>query len=159
MPKNKTVFEDCDVLVVGGGMAEGARLKKEFNKNVPAYRLLQEQLVDAFQRGYLLGLDGRKLFVRAQHKLLSQLLQSAGAILAKQWLALADQTLRQEKLDSYIVGWIHDELQTCCPTEEEAQYVGSLYERLSVQAGQACGITKIGITSQSQLGRHWGSTH
>ena len=21
MPKNKTVFEDCDVLVVGGGMA------------------------------------------------------------------------------------------------------------------------------------------
>ena len=145
--------------IVGGGMSEGARLKKEFNKNVPAYRLLQEQLVDAFQRGYLLGLDGRKLFVRAQHKLLSQLLQSAGAILAKQWLALADQTLRQEKLDSYIVGWIHDELQTCCPTEEEAQYVGHLLEKLSVQAGQAFGITKIGITSQSQLGRHWGSTH
>jgi len=39
MPKNKTVFEDCDVLVVGGGMAGtgatfearhwGRNLKKE----------------------------------------------------------------------------------------------------------------------------------
>ena len=145
--------------IVGGGMAEGARLKKEFNKNVPAFRLLQLQLNDAFERGYLIGLDGRKLYVRAQHKLLSQLLQSAGAILAKQWLALADQTLRQEKLDSYIVGWIHDELQTCCPTEEEAKYVSLLFERLSETAGAQCGVEKIRVTSQSQLGRHWGSTH
>ena len=144
--------------IVGGGMKEGAKLKADFNKNVPAFKLLQQQLREAYSRGHLLGLDGRKLYIRGEHILLSQLLQSAGAILAKQWLALADREIKKQQLNSYIVGWIHDELQTACP-KEEAAHVGSLYEALSIQAGKTFEIEKVRITSSSQLGANWSATH
>lgn len=145
--------------IVGGGVKEGAKLKAEFNKNVPAYKLLQDQLINAYSRGYLIGLDGRKLFVRSEHKCLSQLLQSAGALLSKRWLSLVYHEIKQQQLDSYIIGWIHDELQIACPNMEEATHVGALSQRLSEEAGKSFGFSKVAITSQYQLGRNWSDTH
>ena len=36
MPKNKTVYENCDVLVVGGGMAGASLLQDSFKKSEEA---------------------------------------------------------------------------------------------------------------------------
>ena len=69
--------------IVGGSAKDGSRLKKQYDQNVPAFKRLREEVRRAAKRGYIFGLDRRKLYIRSEHKALSQLLQSAGAVLCK----------------------------------------------------------------------------
>tara|TARA_R110002049_G_scaffold98530_1_gene239846 strand:- start:1020 stop:2786 length:1767 start_codon:yes stop_codon:yes gene_type:complete len=145
--------------IVGGGRKEGQRLKSEFNKNIPAFKRLNDDLKRVYKsKGFITGLDQRKLFVRSEHRLLSQLLQSCGAILCKEWVKLIDSKLKEEGLRSYIMGWIHDEVQMACPNEEEAQYVGNLCKRLAQAAGQNYKL-EIPIDAEFNLGNTWSDTH
>lgn len=145
--------------IVGGGRKEGQRLKAEFNKNIPAFKRLNNDLQRVFKaKGFITGLDGRKLYVRSEHRLLSQLLQSCGAILCKEWVKLIDSNLTKDGLSSYIMGWIHDEVQIACPTTEEAEYVGNLCKRLAKEAGENYQL-QIPIESEYNLGHSWCDTH
>ena len=138
----------------------GKKLKADFNKNIPAFGMLLAKLKKAHERGYLVGLDGRKLYVRSEHKLLSQLLQSAGAIICKQWVALCDQKINEQygSDQAYIVGWIHDEIQIACKNEDIANGVGSITSRMAREAGETLKV-KIPIGSEYSVGRTWASTH
>ena len=72
--------------VAGGNTKLGKKLKANYAREVPAFATLQKGISRTFKRrGYLRGLDRRKLIIRggSEHKCLSQLLQSAGAILCK----------------------------------------------------------------------------
>jgi DNA polymerase-1 len=145
--------------IAGGGAKKGNALKEAFNKNIPAFAQLKKNLQVAFRRGHLVGLDGRKLFVRSEHKLLSQLLQSSGAIICKKWVDLIDGEInRQYPKDAYIVGWIHDEVQIACRTEEVAQNVGDIARRMAQETGHAF-KTKIPIAAEFSVGRTWSDTH
>ena len=147
--------------VAGGDAKLGKRLKRNYAREVPAFDTLQKGISRAFKRrGYLLGLDRRKLIIRggSEHKCLSQLLQSAGAILCKKWVALIDQELQQVNGDAYMVGWIHDEVQIACKTQEVADHVGDITRRMAQEAGRAF-ETKIPITSDFSIGRTWSDTH
>ena len=144
--------------IVGGTAKDGKRLKGDFDKNVPAFARLKQELKQAFKRGYLKGLDGRKLFVRSEHRCLSQLLQSAGAILCKQWVAHIDREITKQGLDAYIVGWVHDEVQVACRTKEIAENVGDITRRVAEQTGQDFQIN-LPIEAEYQLGRTWADTH
>jgi DNA polymerase I-like protein with 3'-5' exonuclease and polymerase domains len=144
--------------IVGGSAKDGKRLKDAFDTNVPAFARLKQELKQAFKRGYLKGLDGRKLFVRSEHRCLSQLLQSSGAILCKQWLAKIDQEITKQGLEAYIVGWVHDEVQIACRTKEIADHVGDITRRMAQEAGEAFSF-KIPIEAEYNLGRTWSDTH
>lgn len=146
--------------IAGGGAPEGAKLKKAFETSIPAFGKLRSNIEKAVdRRGYLKGLDGRHLYLRSAHKGLSQLLQSAGAVLCKRWVELIDQEItKQHKGDAYIVGWIHDEVQIACRTEEIANDVGNIAGRMAEQSG-ASFQTKIPIAAEYQLGRTWADTH
>jgi DNA polymerase I-like protein with 3'-5' exonuclease and polymerase domains len=148
--------------IVGGSAKEGKRLKAEFDKNIPSFKSLKNELSQAYKRGYLKGLDGRKLFIRSEHKCLSQLLQSAGALLCKQWLALVDQEIKAQNLenDALIVAWVHDELQIACRTLEVAHNVGDILKRMAQEAGDHFGISKkLPIEADYAVGRTWCETH
>jgi len=69
--------------IVDGTKRDGAKLKAKFLKNTPSLGSLRERVGNASARGYLLGLDGRKLYIRSEHAALNTLLQSAGAIIMK----------------------------------------------------------------------------
>lgn len=144
--------------IVGGSAQDGRRLKADFDKNVPAFKRLKQELNTAYQRGYLKGLDGRKLFVRSEHRCLSQLLQSAGAILCKQWVGLVDEAITRAGLDAYIVGWIHDEVQIACRNEEVAKHVGNITGRMAEEAGRTFQI-QLPIEAEYSVGRTWSDTH
>jgi DNA polymerase I-like protein with 3'-5' exonuclease and polymerase domains len=145
--------------IIGGSAKDGKRIKEEFDTKVPAFKTLKRQLQEALKRGHLFGLDGRKLWVRSEHKCLSQCLQSAGGLLAKKWLALAYAEIKRQGLQSKIIAWVHDEIQIACPTEKEAHHVGNILVRLSEEAGTSFGITKLPITSKYQIGKTWNDTH
>ena len=147
--------------IAGGGVKRGKELKAAFNKNIPAFAQLQNGLRSAFEkRGYLKGLDGRHLMIRSEHKLLSQLLQSAGAIICKQWVALCDQEINKQlgPEQAYIVGWIHDEIQVACKTEEVADHVGNIATGMARETGETFKV-KIPIEAEYSVGRTWADTH
>jgi len=147
--------------IAGGDAKLGKKLKANYDSEVPAFASLKKGISRAFKRrGYLLGLDRRKLIIRggSEHKCLSQLLQSAGAILCKKWVALIDHELQQMNGDAYMVGWIHDEVQIACKTQKDADHVGSITRRMAQASGRAF-ETKIPIASDFSIGRTWSDTH
>ena len=160
-----TTYGGGDTLIgklVGGSSKDGKRLKSEFDKNIPSFKSLKNELNQAYKRGYLKGLDGRKLFVRSEHKCLSQLLQSAGALLCKKWLALVDQEITRQGLqnDALILAWVHDELQIACRTLEVANNVGDILIRMAKEAGEHFRISeKLPIEAEFSVGRTWCETH
>ena len=60
-------------------------------------------------RNYLVGIDGRRVFIRGAHAALNTLLQSAGALLMKRAQVLLDEEI--EGYDFEFVATIHDEWQ------------------------------------------------
>jgi len=146
--------------IAGGGAPEGAKLKKAFETSIPAFGKLRSNIEKAAQqRGYLKGLDGRHLYLRSIHKGLSQLLQSAGAVLCKRWVELIDQEItKHHKGDAFICGWIHDEVQIACRTEEIAHDIGNIAGRMAEQSGLSFD-TKIPIAAEYKLGTNWAGTH
>lgn len=69
----------------------GARLRKSFFDNLPSFKALKDRVGRAAKKGYIKGIDGRKLIVRSEHAALNTLLQSAGAIVMKKALIIFEE--------------------------------------------------------------------
>ena len=98
--------------IVGGTAKDGKRLKEKFLRNTPSLAELRERVGVAAGRGYVLGLDKRRVYVRSAHAALNTLLQSAGAIVMKKALCLLDEYAILWGIDYNFIGNIHDEIQT-----------------------------------------------
>ena len=72
----------------------GARTSQMFRDNTKGYRKLVEETTKSIKDSKIVGLDGRLLNVRAEHKAFNLLLQSAGAIFMKYYLVEVDRQLR-----------------------------------------------------------------
>src|SRR5690606_12207499 len=81
--------------IIGRGRKAGAEMKRRLFKKVPALKQLVEGVQGAATRGHLVGLDGRLLHIRSPHAALNTLLQSAGALICKQWIVESDELLRE----------------------------------------------------------------
>jgi DNA polymerase I-like protein with 3'-5' exonuclease and polymerase domains len=157
-----TLFGAGDALIgqiAGGNASLGRRLKENYDKAVPAFATLKKRLKQAYKRGYIKGIDGRKLKIRSEHRCLSQLLQSCGSIVSKQWVMMTfDEIKKQHGNDAFIMGWIHDEMQIACRNEEVAENVGNIARRMAKEAGVALGL-KIPIAADHSVGKNWCDTH
>lgn len=145
--------------VVGKGAEAGAKLKKSFLKKIPALGSLVEAVQAAAEKGYLIGLDGRKLHVRSSHAALNTLLQSAGALIAKQALIEFDNLIKEKGWQDRVqqVAWVHDEIQVESD-EEIAEEVGELAIASFQKAGEYFKF-RIPITGEFRVGRNWAETH
>jgi DNA polymerase I-like protein with 3'-5' exonuclease and polymerase domains len=97
--------------VAGGGAKRGRILKKNFLDNTPALKHLRSKVADSSKKGWVTGLDGRKLHIRSEHSALNTLLQSAGAVIMKKALVLLDTYAKQYNIDYKFVLNVHDEFQ------------------------------------------------
>ena len=61
--------------LVGGSRADGKRLRQQFLDNTPTFKNLKDQVGRAAKRGYIKGIDGRKILIRHPHAALNTLLQ------------------------------------------------------------------------------------
>ncbi len=147
--------------VVGGSAKDGKRLRASFEKKVAAYKMLKDAVVSASQRGYLLGLDGRRLPVRSQHSALNTLLQSAGAVVMKAALVRFVQEMSLDGLgwgkDYAVIGWIHDEFQIEC-RPELAERVGHGAVSAISGAGTELGF-RCPLDGEFRAGSSWAETH
>lgn len=144
--------------------ARGKELKARFQEGLPAYRHLVKRIAKEARRGYLIGLDGRKLWVKSPHSALNLQLQSDGALLAKKWVCLFYQYMEEA---GYVMGWdgdfvpcawIHDEIQCACRTKEIAEHAQKLCEKAAVDAGKHFNY-RVPIEADSKIGLNWAQTH
>ena len=143
--------------IVGGSSADGRRLKAKVLSNTPALGKLRGRVSTASGRGYLLGLDGRRVAVRSEHAALNSLLQSAGAIVMKQALVLLDQYATLHNIDYKIIGNIHDEIQTEVATKDAERF-----GRLATACIEAAGIhynLNCPLAGEYKVGANWAETH
>lgn len=150
--------------IVGGDAAHGKRLKSKFLRSLPALGRLVEAVRDAAKRGYLTGLDGRKIHVRSSHAALNTLLQGAGALVCKKWLVILEEKLQAAGLkhgwdgDYANCAWSHDEVQIACRTPEIAQQVAQIATDCVALAGEHFKF-RCPTAGESKIGKHWADTH
>ena len=111
----------------------------------------------AQDKGYLLGLDGRKLHCRSAHSSLNLLLQSAGALLCKQWGLAMDKLFNERGLDVQYHAWVHDEYQLSCPPDQ-AEAVGQACQD-AMRAVQAHFNFRCQLDTDYNVGKSWAETH
>tara|TARA_Y100000361_G_C11158440_1_gene345661 strand:+ start:23 stop:1750 length:1728 start_codon:yes stop_codon:yes gene_type:complete len=143
--------------IVGGTKRDGARLKELFLRNTPSLRQLRERVSNAAVRGYLKGLDNRKLIIRSNHAALNTLLQSAASVVMKKSLTILDEYAKLHSIDYKFVGNIHDEFQAEV-REDQADKFGWL----AVECIKAAGIKlnlRCPLDGEYKVGKTWADTH
>ena len=143
--------------IVGGTARDGRRLKAKFLKNTPALGALRERVVVAAGRGFVFGLDRRKVSIRSEHAALNSLLQSAGAIIMKKALCILDEYATLHKINYKIIGNIHDEIQTEVATKDAERF-----GRLATASIEAAGLhyeLNCPLAGEYQIGDNWSETH
>ena len=143
--------------IAGGGRAVGKRLKASFLKATPALAKLKENVAQSAAKGYITGLDGRKVFIRSEHAALNSCLQSAGSLIMKQALIILDRYAILWGIDYKFVGNIHDEFQV-----EVREDQASKFGALAASCIEAAGIhfkLRCPLAGEFKVGDSWADTH
>ena len=144
--------------IVGGSAKEGQKLIDNFLQNTPKLAQLRKKVATAYnEKGWLRGLDGRKLLVRSEHSALNTLLQGAGAIVMKQALVLLNKELKKQSIKFKFVVNCHDEWQIET-TEEHAELVGQIGKKAIEEAGIVLKM-RCPLTGDFKVGNNWKETH
>ena len=150
--------------IVGGTAGDGRKLKTKFLRSLPALGRLVEAVQQAAKRGYLIGLDGRRVHVRSSHAALNTLLQSAGALVCKKWLVILEEVLQAHEFkhgwdgDYAFCAWSHDEVQIACRTKEIADEIAKIATRCVQLAGEHFGF-RCPTAGEYKIGVNWSDTH
>jgi DNA polymerase I-like protein with 3'-5' exonuclease and polymerase domains len=143
--------------IVGGTAKDGGKLKSKFLEQTPALaRLIQRVSLQA-RKGWVPGLDGRRIWVRSEHSALNSLLQGAGAIVMKKALVIFDNKRAANKWPVKYVANVHDEAQLECP-KDIAEEVGKAFKQSIIEAGEHYKL-RCPLDGEYKIGRNWRETH
>ena len=143
--------------IVGGSAKDGQRLIDSFLDATPSLKKLRDTVSKYANKGFVPGLDGRKIWVRSEHAALNSLLQGAGAIVMKQALVLLSDKIRVNKWDAKFVANVHDEWQIEA-AEAHADEVGRAARQSIIEAGEHFKL-RCPLDGEYKIGRNWAETH
>ncbi len=133
---------------------KGKEIRKAYVDAIPGLKDLLEAVRKASERGYVRGLDNRRILVDKGHKSLNYLLQGSSAILAKRWMVLANENLPPSARQ---LAFVHDELQFEVK-QEEVDDLKFLLELTAVQAGEHYKM-RCPVAAESKSGNTWADVH
>ena len=143
--------------IINGSAVQGRRLRQKFLTGLPKLASLVESVQKFASRGYIRGIDGRRMMIRHSHAALNTLLQGGGAICCKQWAIFLDEEIRQRKLKAYLVNTIHDEQQYEVH-RDDAQELVSLADPCIARVSPYFNM-KIPLNADAKIGVTWEQTH
>ena len=143
--------------IVGGGAKEGQEILARFYKNTPSLARLMSTVKTIAEKGYVPGLDGRRILIRSEHAALNSLLQGCGAIIAKQWCIEAHKKFSELSLPVKQVAFVHDEIQIETKEKHGAQVAQIMCES-ATEAGIVLGF-RCPVDAESKIGKNWFDTH
>ena len=143
--------------IVGGSARDGARLKEKFLEQTPALGRLLSRVASIATKGYVPGLDGRRIWVRSEHAALNSLLQGAGAIVMKKALVIFNDKIKKNKWPVKLVANVHDEFQFEVP-EHLAEVTGEAAKQSIIEAGVFFKL-RCPLDGEYKYGKSWRDTH
>ena len=143
--------------IVGGNSSKGKKLIDSFINNTPGLSALKKKISRLMAKGHLPALDGRRVWVRSEHAALNTLLQSAGAIIAKQWLIESTKLLQENGIDAKLLAFVHDETQWEV-REDQAEEAAKLIEQAATKAGEALKF-RCPVDAEGKVGNNWRECH
>lgn len=143
--------------IVGGTAKEGKKLTDKFLQQTPALARLKKKLEPFITKGYVPGLDGRKIWIRSEHAALNSLLQGAGAIVMKKALVLFFDRIRETTYHVKLVATVHDEVQLET-RPAAADDVGRIARQAIIDAGIHFEL-RCPLDGEYKVGASWRATH
>lgn len=143
--------------IIGANSKRGEKLISSFIHNTPGLLDLKLKIHKFSKRGSVPALDGRRVWIRKEHAALNSLLQSAGAIIAKQWLVEATKSLREHQIDAKLIAFVHDETQWEV-AEHQAEQAKVLIEQAAAKAGNILGF-RCPVDAEGKIGNNWKECH
>lgn len=137
----------------------GKQMRTNIAKGIPALGELSDRVKAQAKRGFLVGLDGRKMPVRSEHSALNVLFQGAGAIVMKMSMILLDDWVHRDGLDVLKVGDFHDEGQAEVIDNKESIELYSYFAVQSIiEAGKFFKL-RCPLDAEAIVGQSWAETH
>ena len=143
--------------ICGGSRNHGKAIKSRFLSRTPALANFRKRVDKATGKGWLKGIDGRKLRIRNRHSALNTLIQGGGAIVMKKALILLEEQVSKHKLNARPVANVHDEFQYEV-LETQAEDFGNLAVDSIINAGKKLGI-RCPLNGEYKYGNNWQETH
>lgn len=150
--------------IINGTTKDGTAIRAKFLAANPLLAKLIEETKALAEKGYLIGIDGRRLIMRrsedgsvAVHKALNTLLQAAGAIVMKYAMIDLHEAVKKAGLRAWKVLDIHDEGQWECHPEDVPELT-----RLMSECVKNAGIKlscNCPLASDAAIGASWYDTH
>ena len=143
---------------------KGKQIIEAVESVFPGISTLKPNVERASSRGYLIGLDGRKIWMRRdsdgklmKHKALNYLFQSGGGIAMKVVLCYLDSQIKKHGADVTFVGNIHDEVQAEVAEDWIEWYNNTVlwsFDKATEFLNLRCPLA-----GEVQVGDDWSQTH
>lgn len=144
--------------IVGGGKKEGKAIRAALYKEIPGLEQLIKQVERASKKGYLLGLDNRKLYLRDKKSALNTLIQGGGAVFMKTVTELLDRNFSKSKNCHKVVD-MHDEAQW--EIKDDPIIIDSFGYAVRLAFDGACNSLQLRCPQEPEIkvGKTWAETH
>ena len=137
--------------------SKGKEIREAFISAIDGLAELLEAIKEASKKGFVRSVDGRKITVDSPHKALNYLLQSGAGVVAKRWMVINDDTIKQTGLCAAQLAFIHDELQFECHPDHANDLSTSLVYSAAA-AGEYYNL-RIPIEAEAKQGKDWSEVH
>lgn len=144
--------------IIGCSPSQAKKRIANFWEGNPGLRKLKQVLEDYYSEyRFLKGLDGRKLFIRQDYKLLNSLVQGAAAVIFKRWGVEANRKLRAVGNSCQQAIAYHDEFDyRVCPDDiPEAIY---LINQACEESGEYYNL-RVPVATDFAIGNNWYDVH
>jgi DNA polymerase I-like protein with 3'-5' exonuclease and polymerase domains len=143
----------------------GKKLRKRFEKNIPALGLLSAAVREKARAHKSIKLiDGRRCPVRSEHAALNCLLQGTGAVICKRWIVHFSRRMVQlHGIPGWRAGiwspleWVHDEIGVAV-RPDYAKAVSAIAIS-SIESITDHFHFRIPLTGEAKVGNSWAETH
>lgn len=137
---------------------KGYKVKEQFLDRTPALKHLKKVVIPAdTKKGFLTGIDGRKLWIPSEHLAMSMYLQGFEAVIMKYAMCQYSAELARLGIPFKQVNFVHDEFQVETKPEY-ADIVGQTIVNAIVKAGEDLG-SNCPLDGEYKVGRSWAETH
>ena len=137
--------------------AKGKEIRKAYIEAIEGLDILLAAIKSASERGFVHSIDQRKILLDSPHKALNYLLQSGAGCVAKQWMLINDQHIKEMQLCCSQLAFVHDELQFECDPDHTKDLCSSLVLS-STEAGKYYNM-RVRIDAEATTGKNWSETH
>lgn len=139
-------------------MCKGYKIKQQFLERTPALKHLKEvEIPAAVERGYIHGLDGRKMCIPSQHLALAIYLQGFEAVVMKYAMVDYSKKLTKEGVWFKQVAMVHDEF--CVETRK---VYGDIAGKTIIESIRKAGEvleSRCPLDGEYFLGNTWADVH